>query len=88
MQNPSKQAKLLFKGEKRDSKGYANERTEAVKQIVKLSTKRTMLWQKAPSSKIETTASTKNITTACIKNSPKREICQENGKSAKQNGRT
>ena len=40
------QAKLLFKGEKWIVKATPNERTEVAKQIAKLSTKRTMLWQK------------------------------------------
>ena len=43
-QNPKAINKLLFKGEKkRIVKATPNERTEAAKQIVKLSTKRTML---------------------------------------------
>ena len=36
-----------------DSKGYTNERTEVAKQIAKLSTKRTMLWQKHQVQKLD-----------------------------------
>ncbi len=47
-----------------------------------------MLWQKHQVQKIRRQHPQRTLRPHAPKTHPKREICQENGKSAKQNGRT
>ena len=78
-----KSGKLLFKGEKGIVKATPNERTEVAKQIAKLSTKRTMLWQKHQVQKIRRQHPQRTLRPHAPKLTQNEKYAKKNGKSAK-----